>query len=870
MHKRILTVLAAALTALTATAEFSYKAELTVSGYSGETTLNNFPVLVRLSPARIDGFTYTRCQADGKDIQFTSPDGATVYPHEIDTWNPDGESLVWVNVPQLSGTETKMAFWFGDGSIIVKPATKPVWASASGNKYMGVWHMSEEATEETAASVKSLDSAEAITADWMDGTPTAGSGTAGKTGDVTQMISVEGAIGNGRQNWTEPTYLYGNGLVANSYGSAYGSVDPITISGWFKHADTAYYWDHMFYKRKKSDNSSSPADAFAIEVNVGSGKTPNPRPRGSSGSGSDVTLGTNLISDWGHVTFAFDGKKCHVYVNGELKGDSSIAACKDNDSPLVFGNNCDVASGNVGDAAWNGWIDEVRYLKGTKSAEWIAAEYAAMTSDSFLLAGTVQSAMPVMGEVSVAPEGRKAVLSGAIASVGMGAMACDVYLSLGLSADHLGTATKVASGVTDSFAYTISGLTPKTAYCYELFVTNNATVARGTKLTGSFTTGTVFDYRRKVTFTVGYDAEDADALSGIPVLVKLSAGNPVGFRYSDCAAGGSDIRFVDANGAAVPFEIDTWNPAGESLVWVKAPAVTNGTAFTMYFKGTPKGSPCEEYEPMMVWTDYTGVWHLNDLAADATEYSQGLYSNATATADIDAHLSTHSIPNETGKFGKAFRVNDSTGKKQGNFNEGGAWVVDAGTDSPIDSDGGKLTVSCWVKHNDWGNAGGEKIIYKRMDSDNNVSPANAFAVEAQSKYYDFAFTAKASSKDRARDETTDKDPDPRANWVYVTAVFDSSNTILLYVNAEHRGGKNYIAGVTDNDAPLVFGNNVSIASGATGDNAWNGWIDEVRYVKGAKSAAWIAAEYAAMTDDTFLTAGEVEKLNPPGLMLLVR
>ena len=55
-----------------------------------------------------------------------------------------------------------------------------------------------------------------------------------------------------------------------------------------------------------------------------------------------------------------------------------IYACVDNDAPLVFGNNCNVAFGTMGDAACNGWIDEVSFSKGSNSAEWVAAEYAAM------------------------------------------------------------------------------------------------------------------------------------------------------------------------------------------------------------------------------------------------------------------------------------------------------------------------------------------------------------------------------------------------------------------------------------------------------------------------------------------------------------
>ena len=66
----------------------------------------------------------------------------------------------------------------------------------------------------------------------------------------------------------------------------------------------------------------------------------------------------------------------------------------------------------------------------------------------------------------------------------------------------------------------------------------------------------------------------------------------------------------------------------------------------------------------------------------------------------------------------------------------------------------------------------------------------------------------------------------------------------------------------------MFGNTVAIANGATGEQAWNGWIDEVRYLKGAKSAEWIAAEYAAMADASFLSAGAVEHVFKPTIIIV--
>ena len=93
-------------------------------------------------------------------------------------------------------------------------------------------------------------------------------------------------------------------------------------------------------------------------------------------------------------------------------------------------------------------------------------------------------------------------------------------------------------------------------------------------------------------------------------------------------------------------------------------------------------------------------------------------------------------------------------------------------------------------------------------------------------------------------------------------------TISIYENGEWCKTGTYLVAAADNDQPLVFGNNVAVAGGATGEQAWNGWIDEVRFLKGAKSAEWIAAEYAAMADPGFLAAGAVENIVKPTIIVV--
>ena len=79
-------------------------AELACVGYKGETTLENFQALVKLSAANGYGFDYVDCAAqDGSDLWFTDSSG-NVIAHEIDSWTQGGDSFIWVKIPQVAGT----------------------------------------------------------------------------------------------------------------------------------------------------------------------------------------------------------------------------------------------------------------------------------------------------------------------------------------------------------------------------------------------------------------------------------------------------------------------------------------------------------------------------------------------------------------------------------------------------------------------------------------------------------------------------------------------------------------------------------------------------------------------------------------------
>ncbi len=91
---------------------FSTRMKLVFRGYNRPETLANFPILVRLGP-ELPGFSYRQfASPTGGDLRFTDASGDFMIPFEIDEWNTNGTSLVWVNVPQISGpTDCVWAYW---------------------------------------------------------------------------------------------------------------------------------------------------------------------------------------------------------------------------------------------------------------------------------------------------------------------------------------------------------------------------------------------------------------------------------------------------------------------------------------------------------------------------------------------------------------------------------------------------------------------------------------------------------------------------------------------------------------------------------------------------------------------------------------
>ena len=365
--------IAIAATALLGAAASSFAmpqkaADITVSGYTGSGTLENFPVLVRLAEydaetgKGIQGFSYADCATGGLDISFEDA-GGNLLAHEIDTWNPKGESLVWVRVPSLSGKATTFTMRWKDAAPPSVTASD-VWSA----DYAGVWHLGEEGLGGTSANSTANGSI-------LDGenTPTTTNAT--------------GKVGNGRQ-------ISDSTDTKNDVGGIYvdGSQDctkfdgVFTISGWFWHRNQAYNYDHLFYKREASGSNTG---GIALEMNNGNNSI---AVRGGNNTNVSVDIST-LKNTWSYLTFVYNGETAYVYQDGECKNPkgAKIGEATDNNLRWVFGNDTDGYGGAKGDISWKGVIDEVRLRTGASSADWVKAEYQTMALENYLTYGSAYS-----------------------------------------------------------------------------------------------------------------------------------------------------------------------------------------------------------------------------------------------------------------------------------------------------------------------------------------------------------------------------------------------------------------------------------------------------------------------------------------------
>jgi len=302
-------------------------------------SINNFPLLIRLDSSKID-YSYTK--DDGADIRFLNVgcgiDGETL-PYEIEVWNESGESTIWVKV-NISDGKT-ISVYYDNPLAYDNQNPSEVWKD-----YKGVWHF--------ATKNNSVNSNEMTT-----------------IGSPTLQVS---KVGYGY-------YFDGNDAFVSEF---FNFTNNMT-------AEVIVKLDNISYHRGVYGQENSWVNSFYFYFSKYSGEGWQ-FIGGTSSSWLFVTYGSEFYGDYQFfVNEYLADSHSKVYRDNELNDSDYFSGhvVVDKNEPFNFGRR--PTSG--GEQYFHGVIDEIRFTQKSITAEWRNATFQNYYyTDSFLSFGEEENA----------------------------------------------------------------------------------------------------------------------------------------------------------------------------------------------------------------------------------------------------------------------------------------------------------------------------------------------------------------------------------------------------------------------------------------------------------------------------------------------
>lgn len=309
----------------------------------------------------------------------------------------------------------------------------------------------------------------------------------------------------------------------------------------------------------------------------------------------------------------------------------------------------------------------------------------------------------------------------------------------------------------------------------------------------------------------------AETLTDFPLLVVL---DDTRAARELMLPGAADLRFLDVDGNVLPHQIEqVGTPGGAPLIaWVRVPEVVGAsTAIAVSYGRTEV--PAAATAP--VWSaSYVAVWHLADTLADATGNNhEGVALGATSAAGIIGGARQFDAASEN-----AIQIPSS-----------------AGFDVPA------ITVSGWMFQRSPRASGFQGLLTHEIgtlgtnDLYLGTNKDSVFAEISVSTHTTLGAAA----------------PEP-GTWFHLALVAGASGGFRLYIDGELAASQSTSGTVMRSPGPMYLGGDCNGCTQAPDSDFVDGLIDEVRFEQTARTSAWIAADYASMTDQA-ITYGAVDR-----------
>ena len=374
----------------------------------------------------------------------------------------------------------------------------------------------------------------------------------------------------------------------------------------------------------------------------------------------------------------------------------------------------------------------------------------------------------------------------------------------------------------DAFSTVVTGLSEGTTYYYRCYASKAASQA-WSPTSARFRTLPDFSAwgaGMKITFT-GYTGREP--LTNFPALVVFNTNRP-GFTYDQFASAvGNDLRCSDENGVELNYEIDEWNTNGSSYVWVQVPQLSGtNTAIWAYWKNPAAAADPPPYATNgATWSeDYAGVWHMK--RADTLNSANGTAGVSCGNATID------------GLIGGAQSFSRATNQQ----------YIEVG-----DLDVTNFTAEAWTRSAYHSELGDRRVMEK----------PGSFKWEQRNVASNLDFEIINVPTDYCYEQGGCYDLGDSA-WTYQAITYGAATSEARgYINAALQYTQGKGAGL----APAQSDNPVTISSASLG---YYGRLDEVRLSRVVRSADWLGACYASVTNhESFTGYGAARPNTPPAL-----
>jgi len=291
--------------------------------------------------------------------------------------------------------------------------------------------------------------------------------------------------------------------------------------------------------------------------------------------------------------------------------------------------------------------------------------------------------------------------------------------------------------------------------------------------------------------------EGDEVLTDFPLLVKFSTNLP-GFGYSQVRSPtAADLRFVDEWGNELPSQIEVWNPAGDSWVWIRTPVLSNGLTLRAWWGADGVSEPSYRRNgTTFAGPGFAAVWHME------TNYIRDATGNGYHARRIPLPAAVQTVP---GVVGPAQRFNGRVGNNN-RIVVGPALRVPAA-----------FTVSAWVWLEDEIRDG---VILAKLGRMFLWQHGDTFRFETAPWGGDTRFPINSAGGLR--------------RWIHLAAVQNGLRA-ELYVDGSR------VATWQKSSLPAMGSEEFCVGGGW--DRLFHGILDECRVESVPRSAAWIRACY---------------------------